>query len=1255
MSKKTIPEVSVQDFPVVGIGASAGGLDAFKRFLQEIPEKSGMAYVIVQHLNPAHESILPELLTRVTKIPVHVIENDINLAPDNIYIIPENKILTASDGVLKLNSNDPANKKNMSIDIFFKSLAEVHTNLAVGVVLSGTAFDGTAGLKAIKENGGLTFAQDDSAAFDSMPQSAINSDVVDFILPPEKIPAKILEINNIYKPEKQQDGKSNLSSEDERDLKIILTIIRQRTAVDFTYYKQPTIRRRLARRMSIRKVYKFSDYLDILRMDKEEQDALFLDMLIPVTAFFRDSKTFESLSETIYPELLKNAANKESIRVWVAGCSSGEEAYSLAISIHEFFHDKIPNIKIQVFATDISDTVITKARAAIYTANDVHSISSARLQKYFTKTDGMYHVNKQIRNMCIFASHNFLKDPPFSNIDMVSCRNVLIYLDTYLQKKALTNFHYALNENGFLFLGKSETINAAAEYFNPVNKNEKIYSRKQAVSRYMSVTSKKNEEAYAEKNTQLRKEPDHTNDFQKNVDEILLSKFAPPAVIVNEHQEIVHFRGDTGLFLRPSPGKASLNVLKMIRDGLTFELRNALHHVQKKKMPVIKENIPLSNINDYVVTMEVIPVPNIIEQYFLIVFHKIEIPPIERESEMNSAEKIKSDRAKKRIDQLEKELAKTREDIRSISEDQEAYNEELQSANEELLSSSEELQTINEELETSKEELQAGNEELIIVNQELTERQENLGDVSEKLEKLNKQLIIQNETFKQAEESSNQGSYTYNFTTGEFACSDNLYRIMGYEPGEMQCTLKDFYKHVHPKDRGHVKKDAEKVKSIKETVEMRYRLVTKKGQKLYIKGTGRTITQNDELILVGTVQDVTQDTLLNKHLKLREAQLSESQRLGKIGSWEVDFNRNRLVWSDELYRMYGYKRGELKLDLETFGNLVPEDLPRVKEMLEHSRSTGDPFEMEYRRYDKNGHIHNIYSKGSVKKDKTGKVIGLLCISMDLSELRQKEETLRQSNIMLESKNIELERKNIELSSFSYVASHDLQEPLRKIQTFSKRLKEKYTDIPEDMILYLDKIESASERMTALIKDLLDYSRLTNPDKLFVLTDLNDVVKNILNDFELLIEQKNATIKILSDLPELEAVSLQINQLIYNIIGNSLKFSREGIPPELTINCRNLTRDDFSKYPILNPEQAYVEMIFTDNGIGFDQSYAKQIFVIFKRLHERSKYQGTGIGLSLSKKIVEIHGGIIFALSEEGKGAEFHVILPLRQGSHYKAL
>jgi two-component system, chemotaxis family, CheB/CheR fusion protein len=713
-------------FPVVGIGASAGGLEAFKKLIKAIPEKSGIAYILVQHLHPGHTSALPDILQRETNIPVHEISNNEKVKPDNIYIIPSNKILAATDGILQLTPRPAKDQLNMPIDIFFSSLAEVHQSHAIGVVLSGTGTDGTIGLKNIKDQGGITFAQDvQSAAYNAMPQNAITANVVDFILTPEEMPKKLLDLNRTFNILPSNDSWAADQVTEEDYFRQILASLRVSKGVDFTYYKQSTIRRRIIRRMAILKLEKVADYFSYLKQNKAEPDILFQELLIPVTGFFRDPKAFENLCETVFPEVIKNKSPGKPFRIWIAGCSTGEEAYSIGICLYEYLSDKASAIKIQIFATDISEKAIARARVGLYNPRELEGLSESRLQQFFTKINGEYKVNKLIRDMCVFASHNFLKDPPFAKMDVISCRNVLIYLEPFLQKKAFSIFHYALNQGGYLLLGKSETTGNSSDLFLPFGKKDKLYTRNSAAGKFMTVASERAEESIKDKDYGLQSNEKKKDDYQKNADDILLSKYTPAGVIVNDQLDIVQFRGSTGEFLEPAPGKVSWNLLKMVRHGLSFELRSALHKSKSTKEVYRKEGIPINN-GKTLVTIEVIPLLDAAQLHFLILFKNTtsdqETARTDQPSDANGIRNHKDIR----IEKLEKELLQTREDMRAISEDEGAVNEELQSANEELLSSNEELQSLNEEMETSKEELQSTNEELITVNQELFDRNEQL-------------------------------------------------------------------------------------------------------------------------------------------------------------------------------------------------------------------------------------------------------------------------------------------------------------------------------------------------------------------------------------------------------------------------------------------------------------------------------------------------------------------------------------------------
>lgn len=651
-----------QNFPIVGIGASAGGLSALEKLLEAVPEESEMAYVIVQHLSPSYKSHLTEILTRFAKIPVQEITDGITILPNHVYVIPSGKILTSVDGVLKLSPRDGI-KTNLVIDIFFTSVAVVWESMAVGVVLSGAGADGTLGLKMIKNHGGITIAQDESAAFGDMPQSAVDAKVVDFVLPAEKIPAQLLKIKNIYAAAHAMGEEVSLPDKDEMAFIQILHILKQLSGVDFIHYKRSTLHRRIGRRMALHQRGNLKDYSKFLRTDKVEQDALFQDILIAVTSFFRDPKTFETLTEKVFPALLKNSSEEETIRVWIAGCATGEEAYSYAICLHEFLEKNDSKKTIQLFASDISDSAIKQARAGIYSKEQLRTISEEQLGNYFNPTADGYQVNKALREMCVFAKQNFVKDPPFANMDLISCRNVFIYMDPIFQKKALTTFHYALRENGILVLGNSETANSASELFTSFYQSQKIYSRNPGVGRFVEVTNWRREKKLITQNTTYKNKPPQS-DFRRSADELIILR-SPANVIVNEQLDIVDLHGNIDPFLKQPRGIPSVNVLIMAREGLVVKLRTALYKAKVSKDSVIIKDIPFRiDSQDTLVTIEVFSLTNTAEPHYLIVFTNNQTPSIE--GDLNLPSEVAA-AGPNQPGKLKKELFLTEEEMMSMT------------------------------------------------------------------------------------------------------------------------------------------------------------------------------------------------------------------------------------------------------------------------------------------------------------------------------------------------------------------------------------------------------------------------------------------------------------------------------------------------------------------------------------------------------------------------------------------------------------
>jgi two-component system CheB/CheR fusion protein len=989
-----------------------------------------------------------------------------------------------------------------------------------------------------------------------------------------------------------------------------------------------------------------------LRTDKAEQDALFSDVLIPVTSFFRDPKIFQTLTETIFPAILKNKPSDEAIRIWIAGCSTGEEAYSIAICLHEFLGEKLFHTKIQIFASDISHKAIKKARVAIYTKAEVEILSAIQIKNYFVKNNNGYEVNKLIRDMCVFAPHNFLKDPPFAKMDLITCRNVLIYMDTFLQKKAFTTFHYALKENGFLLLGKSETTGASSHLFTQVEKHEKIYSRKPVQSRLVYAAINRKEEFLVVKDKTASKQEVTQTDFRKSAEEIMILK-SPASVVVNEAMDIVHIHGDITPFLQPPQGKPTHNLLKMAREGLAFELRNAIHKATKEKTEVTKENIPVkTNDKQSLATIEVIPLTDTVEPHFLIRFEE-KIIPFVREEKKSSSGTVKETR--KQNEQLEKELSQTREDMRSITEDMEAANEELQSANEELQSSNEEMQSLNEELETSKEELQSTNEELIIVNQELLDKQEQLNAAYaaqvearkqiEASEKEQKKLASQ---LKLATDSAKVGIGSLNVKTEKLEWSGLMKKMWGYSEHLDNLTLEDWIKSILPEDKALAFQKIEESKNNRSIYDAEYRIKrANDGTIVWMKSIGEH--QYDEfgeaITLTGINLDITEQKETEEQIRQSEALFKSIFDSSLAAIVVTDNQGNYFSANKAASKLFGYTVKELLQmnvgDLKTTAKAGA--AKRFEEYL-HKGEEADEFDF----ITKNGtHKFVQYQAIRIKTDFH------LSIMMDITEQKLAEDQIRLLNASLEEKvktrtqelskrNIQLENANAELASFNYVASHDLQEPLRKIQGFSKRILDKDGDKLSDTTKdYFNRITSAAKRMQNLIESLISFSQTNSGEIVFEKTDLNQTlieVQNVLNDS---ITQKNAVIESES-LPTLNAVPVQMQQLFSNLIGNALKYSKPDVAPLIKITAEKVSINEISGQ--IKQNNKFWKITISDNGIGFEQKYESKIFEVFQRLHGKTEYEGTGIGLAICKKIVQLHSGTITATGEPNVGAIFTFFL-----------
>jgi two-component system CheB/CheR fusion protein len=696
-------------FRVVGIGASAGGYEAFTKVLEKLPARNGMALVFVQHLDPTHESRLSELLRRSTPLSVIEVRKPVKVEPNHLYVIPPNRNLTIERGRLQPTARRKGEMPPMPVDSFFRSLAEDQGQNAIGIILSGNGADGTLGLEAIKGADGITFAQSpESAKYNGMPGSAIASGCVDFVLPPERMGRELGNLRRHSRLAAAQESRV----EPGHPLPKIQSLLRSHNGVDFSAYKQTTLNRRILRRMVVHRLAKMDEYLAYLRGHPAELEALAEDVLITVTRFFRDRKSLEVLHKLIFPALMEGRAPGMPIRAWVPGCSSGEEVYSLAIMLAEFLGEKAGEYPVQMFGTDISESAIAKARAGVYRGNIAIDVSPERLRRFFSATDDGFRIAKAIRDQCVFARQDLTSDPPFSQLDLISCQNVLIYFGPELQRRVLPVFHYALKPHGYLALGSAESLSGLSELFRHVDGKHRIF-QKRPVPRHgeapFATRSLPPDIANHRELDPLEHEPVFPA-LEKVADRVVLQHCAPAGVVVDTKLQVLQFRGVTAPYLEHKPGAANLNLLKMLREELVVPVRTILAKAAKQQNIVRKDVVwPRAKDQHRHLHISVVPfkAPPHKEPLFLILFEegaRVDLPELKfpRGARSHPA-KAGADRE---VQHLREELEVTRESLQAIIEEQEATNEELKSANEESQSTNEELQSTNEELETAKEEMQ---------------------------------------------------------------------------------------------------------------------------------------------------------------------------------------------------------------------------------------------------------------------------------------------------------------------------------------------------------------------------------------------------------------------------------------------------------------------------------------------------------------------------------------------------------------------
>ena len=728
------PPAGQRPFPVVALGASAGGLEALEGFFKIVPPTTGAAFAVVSHLDPKHPSMMSELIGRFTTMQVHEVTDGTAPEPNHVYMIPPNRYLSIFQGKFQVREQEKSPGVRMPIDTFLRSLAEDRGSSAVAIILSGTGTDGTLGLRALQASGGIVFVQDpDDAKYDGMPRSAIQTGLADYVLPVAEIAGRLTTLleRHIAREEKLDETTPDA-------IQKILMVLRSKTGHDFSLYKKSTVGRRIRRRMNIHNIKDSGGYIRYLREHPDEAELLFKELLINVTSFFRDPEAFDALKKTVLPDLLRGKPDDYTVRVWVPGCATGEEAYSIAIAILEYAEETDRDYRFQIFATDMDEASINKARMAVFPSNIALDVSEGRLAKFFVMEENGYRVRKDIRERIVFALQDLAGDPPFTKIDLISCRNVLIYMEPELQKKIISLFHYSLDPGGMLFLGSSESIGVRTDLFQAVDNKWKIFQAKSAKGK--AALLREGFTFWPTDWTQAKDPvsgPVKKDDLETFVHSALLSAFAPPTIIVDVKGDILYIHGDTAKYLTPSPGHAGLNIEQMAREGLRFSMRSALMAAASHQRKAVYRNVRVKvNGGSEMIDLTVMPLPRAEDEGILFLFTFQEVPKERAATKGDQSEGEKID--KDRVLELENELIYTRESLQAAAEKAQAANEELKSANEELQSSNEELHSTNEELETSREELQSLNEELVTVNSELRSKMEQLsqseGDIKNLLD-----------------------------------------------------------------------------------------------------------------------------------------------------------------------------------------------------------------------------------------------------------------------------------------------------------------------------------------------------------------------------------------------------------------------------------------------------------------------------------------------------------------------------------------
>ncbi|MBI5546174.1 MAG: PAS domain-containing protein [Deltaproteobacteria bacterium] len=1208
--------------PVVGLGASAGGLDALRQLFAHLAPDLGVAFVVIQHLDPDRPSMLTKVLAGVTPLPVIEATSGMRVEPNRVYVIPSGSDLTIRGGALTLEHRHLTGKLHLPIDSFFRSLAEDSESGAIGVVLSGSGADGTEGLRAIKAAGGVVIAQEpDSAQFRSMPESAIAAGVVDFCATPERIAKELARLGHPpYAAASRGISPQKPGLDEEGSLGSILALMRQHGGMDFGGYKRTTVRRRIERRMALRRAGTMEQYARTIREDPAEAQALAQDVLIHVTSFFRDPESFAALEERVFRELARRKEDGSSIRVWVPGCSTGEEAYALIICLLEALEGQTKSYSIKVFASDLSDQAIETARLGVYSESELNDVSPERLSRFFERVEKGYRIGKRVRDLVVFVKHDLTRDPPFAKLDLISCRNVLIYFDAELQRQVILMLHYCLAREGYLFLGKSETITASRDLFTPVDKEHRIFV-KVGESPRLSFPLPAGPAAEVRRLERAPAEQRHpAREAQQQADHLLLARYAPPGVIVNDRLEVVQFRGRTGAYLEPAPGQPQVNVLRMAREGLAAHLHDAIERAKAQSMTVRKEGLRLeAGSETHLVDLEVVPLtsnPDSAERYYLILFEEPEpgtaLPdrpparPVERERTTEGAEP----------ERLRTELVATRDYLQALVSEHQSSSDELAAANEELVAANEELQSTNEELQSAKEELQSTNEELGTVNDQLRSRNQELDNVASDLVNVLSSVEI------------------------PVIIVDLELRVRRFTP-----TVKVIARFI-PEDVGRPIDDLKlqlqvqdlprRIQDVVDSMSPReWEVQDQQGRwfRMQIRPY-RTIDNR----LDGAVLSFFDVDALKRALGDAEGARDYARSIVETVSTAllVLDSGLRVISANEAYfDKFGPEKaaeGRSVFELEDGAWGAPAVRRALAEVLEkRTRFSALELTTELPRLGR-----GVFSlTGRPVLWGGGAPMVLLAID-DVTNLRSLEAERAQ---LLESEKearLEAERANHAKDLFLATLSHELRTPLSTMLISAQLLKRVAAEDPR-IARASASIERSANTQARLIDDLLDVSRIVSGKLLldFGPVELAAVVQDAVEVVRPSAQAKALQLELAIEgaIGNVYGDASRLQQVVINLLTNAIKFT-----PHAGRVAVRLQRTDGKAL-----------LTVTDTGVGIRPEVLPRLFTRFVQADSSvtRTHGGLGLGLSIVRHLVDIHDGEVWAESPgEGQGATFRVTLPV---------